>query len=445
MIDLSGGQRTMRRLFLGLILALLGPLALRGQSVKPADLDGEWVVALERYGETDYRRMTLRAVADRVTGLFGRLECEGVIREGKIELHRAGEHGPTMSLTGAVDRNGMAGDFSIRTMKGKWKATRIPVRPPTASRVHVFEPKEFHRVFSGAIPPVLHIFPGDTVKTWSVDAGGVDAMGVERSLGGNPLTGPFYIEGALPGDTLVVKLARIRLNRDTAISTGRIVVSAITPQYALARSRQPAKNDNSEWVLNREKGVARLAKPTPALENYTVPLRPFLGCVGVAPPDRMVFRTGYPGSFGGNMDYNRLREGVTLYLPVSQPGALLLVRDGHAAQGDGELTGDALETSMDIEFAVDVMRGKSSEMPRAEDDECLMAMGIAGTLNEGLQIATTELARWLEDSYTLNTPDVASVLGTAMRYDIAEVVDPYVNVVARVPKRLLARIQQTGR
>jgi acetamidase/formamidase len=433
----------MRTPLLGVALALLGSANLRGQSVKPADLAGEWVVAIERFGETDYQRMTLGVVGDRLTGQLWRFMCEGEIRDGKIEIRRAGEHGSRLRMSGTVDQRGMSGDLAISDVKGKWKATRLPVRPPTAPRAHVFEPREFHRVFSGAISPVLHIFPGDTVKTWSVDAGGVDAKGAQRSLGGNPQTGPFYVEGALPGDTLVVKLTRIRLNRDWAVSTGRIELSAITPNYALAR--KPAQNDNSDWVLDREKGVARLAKPTLALKDYTVPLRPFLGCVGVAPPDGMVFRTGYPGSFGGNMDYNRLREGVTLYLPVYQPGALLFMGDGHAAQGDGEVTGNALETSMDIEFAVDVIPRKSVDVPRAEDDDFLMAMGIARSLNEGLQIATSELARWLEESYKLNAADVASVLGTAMRYDIAEVVDPYLNVVARVPKRLLAPIPKTGR
>src|SRR5262249_49341440 len=151
-----------------------------------------------------------------------------------------------------------------------------------------------------------------------------------------------------------------RLNRDTAISTSSLVLTTIMPYYAVDRKR--VGNSRSDWVLDREKGVARLAKPTPALKDFTVPLRPFLGCVGVAPPGRMVFRSGYPGSFGGNMDYNRLREGVTLYLPVDQPGALLFLGDGHAAQGDGELTGNALETSMDIEFTVEVIPRKRLDM-----------------------------------------------------------------------------------
>ena len=427
---------------LGVILALMGPAALQGHGNRPADLAGEWVLAFDLYGETNHQRMTVETTGDRITVAAWGLKLEGGIRDGKLELKRSGKDGPPVSMSGTVERDGMVGDFSIEDLKGKWKATRIPIRPPSAPREHVFEPKEFHRVFSGAIPPVLHIHPGDTVKTWSVDAGGVDAQGVRRSLGGNPQTGPFYIEGSLPGDTLVVKLKRIRLNRDTAFSTGSLAASAITPGYV--RNRKPVENFDSNWVLDREKGVARLAKPTEALKNYTVPLQPILGCVGVAPPGHMVFRSGYPGSFGGNMDYNRLREGVTLYLPVSQKGALLFMGDGHAAQGDGELTGNALETSMDIEFSVDVIAGKSLAMPRAEDDEYLMAMGIAGSLTEAFQIATTMMARWLEDSYKLNAAEVASVLGTAMRYDIAEVVDPHVNVVARVPKKALAQIHKAG-
>ena len=432
----------MRTQLLGVILALLLSAAIQGQSVKPADLAGDWVLALELYGETISQRMTVETKGDRVTVAAWGLKLEGAIRDGRMKLVRHGKDGPPVNMNGAVERDGMTGDFSIEDLKGKWKAKRIPVRPPNAAREHVFEPKEFHRVFSGAIPPVLHIYPGDTVKTWSVDAGGVDAKGVRRSLGGNPETGPFYVEGALPGDTLVVKLKRIRLNRDTAISSGSLALSAITPDYA--RDMKPVEHYNSDWLLDREKGVGRLAKPTAALKNYTVPLRPFLGCVGVAPPGHMVFRSGYPGSFGGNMDYNRLREGVTLYLPVYQPGALLFMGDGHAAQGDGELTGNALETSMDIEFAVDVIPRKSLGMPRAEDDEFLMALGIAGSLTEGLQIATTEMARWLEERHKLNASEVASLLGTAMRYDIAEVVDPLVNVVARMPKQALAQIQKAA-
>jgi acetamidase/formamidase len=142
------------------------------------------------------------------------------------------------------------------------------------------------------------------------------------------------------------------------------------------------------------------------------------------------------------MDYNGLTEGTTLYLPVYQEGALLFVGDGHAAQGDGELTGDALETSMDVEFTVNLVQGMSTAGPRAENDDFLMAMGIANSLPDALRQATTQLARWLERDYHLTANESAIVLGTAMRYDLAEVVDPQVNIVAKVSKGVLAQLSK---
>src|SRR5205823_4065359 len=132
-----------------------------------------------------------------------------------------------------------------------------------------------------------------------VDAGGRDAKGVRRSNGGNPETGPFYVEGAAPGDTLAVRLNRIRLNRDSAGSGDRIIPDALGPGYL-----QNAKYDSqfsAAWTLDRERGVAMLARPSEHLKNFRVKLQPMLGCVAVAPPDRQSFRTGWLGSWGGNM------------------------------------------------------------------------------------------------------------------------------------------------
>lgn len=166
-----------------------------------------------------------------------------------------------------------------------------------------------------------------------------------------------------------------------------------------------------------------------------------LGCIAVAPPGHQSFRTGFLGSYGGNMDYNQLREGTTVYLPVYAPGALLFVGDGHAAQGDGELTGDALETSMQIEFTVNILKSQSTGNPRAENGEYLMALGIANSLPEALQSATTELVNWLQRDYKLEPNEAAIVLGTSMQYNIAEVVDPLVHVVAKVRKDVLASLK----
>jgi amidase len=220
-----------------------------------------------------------------------------------------------------------------------------------------------------------------------------------------------------------------------------VSAGALDPYYVRDQKRE--KEFDSSWTLDRENGIAKLAKPTDRLKNFKVKLQPMLGCVAVAPPNLQAFQSGNLGRYGGNMDYNQFREGTTLYLPVSQPGALLFVGDGHAAQGDGELTGNALETSMDVEFTVNLIQGKSLGQPRAENDEYVMVSGIAGSLNDALQMATTGLSRWLEQEYKLTTGEVAMVLGSSMRYDIAEVVDPQVHVVAKLSKSVLGQITAT--
>src|SRR5207249_4684155 len=214
------------------------------------------------------------------------------------------------------------------------------------------------------------------------------------------------------------------------------VPSALEPWYA--RNKQPVRDFDPTWHLDKEHGIATLAKPTDKLKNFTILLQPMLGCVAVAPPGGQSFLSADLGPYGGNLDYNQIREGTTLYLPVFQPGALLFVGDGHAAEGDGELTGDALETSMDVEFTVNLIRGQSTGGPRAESDEFIMAMGIANSLPEALRQATTQLARWLEKDYGLTANETAIVLGTAIRFDVAEIVDPQMNIVAKISKTALA-------
>jgi acetamidase/formamidase len=201
-----------------------------------------------------------------------------------------------------------------------------------------------------------------------------------------------------------------------------------------------AQNFNSRWKLDKEKGVAYLEQPTDPLKNFTVPLQPMLGCVGVAPPGGNVIRTGDSGVFGGNMDYNQIREGTTVYLPVFYDGALLFMGDGHAAQGDGELTGDALETSMDIEFTVDVIAGQSFGHPLAENAEFLISIGIGGSLEQALQQATSGMVRWLDRDYKLNANEAAMVLGFAAKYDVVDLVGTQVSIAAKVPKKTIATL-----
>jgi amidase len=424
------------------VTALLCLALLWASAAHAADVSGDWEFTTKVFDDVAYARVAIKVEGEKLSGRLNELTLEGTIKGDDLTIvatrpngQRYGEfkgRAAGSELKGTVSGPGIPGGETT------WSGTRAR-KAPSAPRMHEFEPTVFHRVFSDAIPPVLHIFPGDTVKTWTVDAGGTDSKGVRRSLGGNPETGPFYVEGAFPGDTLVVKLNKVRLNRDSAISSSQIAGPALTSGY-LQRTRYRDTFD-SDWTLDRQNGVARLKNPTERLKNYTVKLQPMLGCIAVAPPGHQSFRTGYPGTFGGNMDYNQMREGTTLYLPVFVPGALLFVGDGHAAQGDGELTGNALETSMDVEFTVDLIRGQSTGAPRAENDEYWMSSGIGNSLTEALQLATTQLVNWLQQEYKLDPNEAAVVLGTAMRYDIAEVVDPLVHVVAKIRKEAVALLK----
>jgi acetamidase/formamidase len=167
-----------------------------------------------------------------------------------------------------------------------------------------------------------------------------------------------------------------------------------------------------------------------------------LGCVATAPGIAQAAPgTGDSGRFGGNMDFNEVVEGATVYLPVSVPGALLYVGDGHAAQGDGELTGDALETSMDVEFTVDVIPAKRLPSPRVESATHIMAVGLGGSLDDAFRNATSNMADWLSDVYKLTPSETAQVLGTAAEYQVSEVADRNAGIVLKINKARLQRLQ----
>jgi acetamidase/formamidase len=422
-------------------LVLFGLFAICGFA-QNADFSGEWLVTLDAFGSPNYLRWKVAQKDDHYTTRFFGFDLDGIVKGNTIEFTCTRKEDDTVKpcgkSTATLSGDEMRGSGHLNDLDVTWTA-RHPVIPSQAHQTREFTPAKFYRQFSGNTEPVLHLNPGDTVRTKCVDAGGKDETDTTRSLGGNPLTGPFYIESAWPGDTVVVHLNRVRLNRDSAgIFSNSVVAGALEPYYV--QDLKPPKNFDSSWKLNRDAGTATLTKATEALKNFKVALHPMLGCIGVAPPNRQTFQAGNLGRYGGNMDYNQVREGVTVYLPVYQPGALLFVGDGHATQGDGELTGNALETSMDVEFTVDLIRGKSLGQPRFENNDYVMVSGIAGSLDDAMRMATTGLSRWLEQEYKLNPGEVAMVLGSSMQYDIAEVVDPQVHVVAKLNKAVLALI-----
>src|SRR5438874_14465 len=178
------------------------------------------------------------------------------------------------------------------------------------------------------------------------------------------------------------------------------------------------------------------------MKNYSVPLKPMLGCISVAPAGGEQYRGGDLGPFGGNMDYNDNVEGTTLYFPVFHPGALLGMGDAHGAMGDGEVVGTGLETSVEVTFSVDVIKGYATPQVRAETKDYLISFGVSGSVPDSIQLATTQLVEWVKHDYQLNDSEIALLFGDVLKYDITELVDPHFNVVAKVPKSVMATLNK---
>jgi acetamidase/formamidase len=305
------------------------------------------------------------------------------------------------------------------------------------AETHQFVPSRFYNTFSFDHAPALRIKPGDRVVTKTIDASGADWEGRSVGVGPNPQTGPFYVEGAEPGDLLVVSIERLETNRATAYSSSLLAPYAVDPQSIATRTERDARRVT--WQIDRARGVARLDAADVQPGGIELPLRPMLGCVGVAPARKEAIATSTPGAFGGNMDYAGLTAGVKVMLPVYEPGALLFIGDGHARQGEGEVVGTGLETSMDVEFTVDVIKKKAAGWPRIETDTHIMVLGSARPLLEALQHATSEVHRWLMADYGFSERGASLLMGQALEYEIANVVDPSFTVVAKVQKSLLTR------
>jgi amidase len=404
----------------------------------PPGLTGRWSVSVDLFGVPRYFTMQLTQQGTALSGNFDGDPLTGTVNGSDIDIAAKDARGGYENLKASLRDGALTGSIEIAFSNdvahpSTHAFTAAPVHPrPAKPTRHVFTPTAFHRQFSAAIKPVLTVAPGDTIATWTVDAGGSDARGTARSLGGNPETGPFYIDGALPGDTLVVRIVKLRLNRDWAISDDGVVPRGLDAGLAVTMK------DNGKdvrWRLDRSRGVATSEASNPHLAGYTVPLRPMLGCVGVAPdPAQAAPPTGDSGTWGGNMDFNEVVEGATVYLPVSNPGALLYFGDAHAAQGDGELTGNALETSADVELTVEVIPGKRPPGPRVDGATHLFAVGLGGSLDDAFRAATGNMAAWLADQYQLTPSEVAQVLGTAAEYRVTEVADRNAGIALGIRK-----------
>lgn len=306
---------------------------------------------------------------------------------------------------------------------------------PSPGETHHFTPNVYYNTFSSAHTPVLRIKPGDRVVTRTIDARGYDHNDKKVAERPNPQTGPFYIEGAMPGDVLVVYLEKIEPNRSTAWSSSVLAPYVTDPDFL--RFEAERKQTTETWTIDKDKGMARLAAQGIQPAVIEVPLRPMLGCVATAPDHKAAVPTSTPDRFGGNMDYPGMVAGAKLMLPVYEPGALLFLGDGHARQGDGEVVGNALEVSMDVTFRVELIKQKKIGWPRLENEDYIMVLGSARPLLQALQHATTELQRWLMADYGFDERGASLLMGHALEYDIANVVDPHFTVAAKIRKSYL--------
>ncbi|HEV2800652.1 MAG TPA: acetamidase/formamidase family protein [Pyrinomonadaceae bacterium] len=435
-------------LSLAMLCLLFAGTAAHAANGGDTPISGQWTLTFTASGESHAVRANFEAQGDQVTGNIYRTKLKGTFQKDRLEIVMANDAGVEQGRLVGVLRDGkFTGSGTLWGLTlDSWTAVR-PAAAPAAPQTHnyIAQPTAYQRYLSMAFPAALRVFPGDTVRTTLIDEDGRDASGKAITVGGFPVVGPFFVEHAMPGDLLAVRFNKVRLNRETAESGHELVGPAADPKYV--RHAKAAKNFDHNWKINLANNTASLAKPTAALASLAVPVQPMVGIVGVAPPGRQAMASRSVGdNFGGHLDYNEIREGVTVYLPVFHEGARLFLGDGHALQGDGQLSGEGLETSLDVEFTVNVIPQKSFPIPYAENATEMMFIGVGGSIELALQRATTGLAVYLEREYGLNSTESAAVLGVAAQYRIAKVAvspDEQTTVVAKIPKTVLEQLGKT--
>jgi acetamidase/formamidase len=293
----------------------------------------------------------------------------------------------------------------------------------------------------GVAPPVARLKPGSILEANSLDCFGNalqkpgDSMALVKS--DNPLTGPFFIEGAEPGDTLVIHILDLQIDSKQGVGTFSPGFGAVNAtHYTPVLETQPLPERIWFYPIDKEKNTATFQ----ALDSNfktTFPLHPFLGCIGVAPANGEACSSIVPAEFGGNMDAPEVSAGNTLYLPVNVPGALFYFGDGHAAMGDGEVAGSAVEVPMRARFEFELVKGKHTGWPRFENEKEIMAAGVYRPVDDAVRIAVTELIHWIHVDYGLSELDAYELLSKVAKVHLTEMVDPNYVVVASIEKRYL--------
>ncbi len=286
-------------------------------------------------------------------------------------------------------------------------------------------------------PPVLTVKPGDRVETSTFSQPG-DYYDPNKAGPWPGEVGPFAVEGAEPGDTLIVRILKLTPNRDIAISnwtgTG---ISGVAADGRTRMLNDPLPARRFVWRLDRQRMVGTLDLPNSASKQIELPLKGMLGRVAVAPAGEEAWGGLWPGDFGGNLDASDVGEGATVHLPVFHKGALFYFGDFHALQGDGEIVGSGLESTADVTFQFELVKGKRIRWPRIENDEYIMVAGSIRPLIDALRIAYVELIEWLIADYGFDKLDAFQIASQAGVVRVANVVDPNYTVIAKFPKKYL--------
>ena len=304
------------------------------------------------------------------------------------------------------------------------------------------EPDQYAWTFGGAAP-LARIQPPAILEVFTEDA----FAGRVRSESDlvsqvcefpyvNPQTGPFYIEGARPGDTVAVHFISIEPARDWGASTTIPLFGALTSTHVTALLNEPLPEVVWMWHFDQ---AAQTCRFSARRGDYAVdlPMNPMHGTVGVAPAMFEVRSALVPEAFGGNMDTPEMRAGHTCYLGVNVEGALLSLGDGHARQGEGETCGVAVETAMNTVMIVDLIPGRPCPWPRLESDTHLMTAGSARPLEDAFRIAQSEMVHWMAGEYGLDVLDAYQLVTQAIESPLANVCDPNYTSVAKMPKAYL--------
>jgi acetamidase/formamidase len=292
----------------------------------------------------------------------------------------------------------------------------------------------------GVAEPVARLRPGDILETDTVDAfgGALQKPGDSLSMvkGDNPLTGPFFIEGAEAGDTLAVNILDLEIDGNQGVGATAPGFGALNTTNYTRMLNPPLPERIWYYPIDHATNTARF-RALDSSFTVKIPLKPFFGCIGVAPAGGEARSSIVPAEFGGNMDAPEASAGNTVYFPVNVPGALLYLGDGHAAMGDGEVAGTAIEVPLRARVRVSVIKGQSIKWPRFENQDAIMTVGAYRPLDDALRIAFAELVGWIHKDYGLSELDTYELLSKVAKIHLTEMVDPNYVIVATIEKKYL--------